>query len=134
MLTIRLRRPLAASLVAVATLVSATLPPVHIHLAQHDDHDHDHAAVEHSHWAAHHSSGAAFDDDDGRVMFVDRVALASNVDTTIARPATAVVALLILPAPSTFTAAARPTSGNSPRDGPARGIRLLRAPPAFVTL
>lgn len=136
MLTIRLRRPLAASLVSIATLLSATLPPVHIHLAEHDDHDHPHGTtVEHSHWAGHHSSGAAFDDDDGRVMFVDRVAVASSVvDATIARPATALIARFILPAPSTFTVAARPTSGNSPRDGPARGTTLLRAPPAFVTL
>jgi hypothetical protein len=131
----RFRRPGAASLLIAATVVAALLPPAHIHLAAHDDHDHDHAAaVEHSHWSSHGASRTAFDDDDGRVIFVDHPALTSHLDATVARPAAAVVGLLILSAPATFTAAARPTSGNSPRDGPARGLTPLRAPPAFGTL
>jgi hypothetical protein len=132
----RFRRPVAASLLAAATVVAALLPPAHIHLAAHDDHDHDHAAaIEHSHWSSHGgASRAALDDDDGRAIYVDRPAIASQVDAAIARPATAVVALLSLPAPATFTVAERTTSGNSPRDGPTRGPALLRAPPAFVTL
>jgi hypothetical protein len=131
----RFRRPVGASLLIAATVVAATLPPAHIHLAEHDDHHHDHAAaVEHSHWSSHGASRAAFDDDDGRVIFVDHPALASHVDTTFARPAPAVVNLLIVSAPATFTVADRPTSGNSPRDGPSRGLAPLRAPPAFDTL
>ena len=117
------------------TVFAALLPPAHIHLAAHDDHDHDHAAaIEHSHWSSHGASRAALDDDDGRAIFVDHPALTSSVNTTFARPASAVIALLILPAPATFTVAERPTSGNSPRDGPTRGTALLRAPPSFDTL
>jgi len=130
-----LRRPAAAWLLTATTVFAALLPPAHIHLAAHDDHDHDHAAaIEHSHWSSHGVSRAALDDDDGRAIFIDHPALASHVDTTLARPAGAVVVLLTLPASPTFTAAERPTSGNSPRDGPARGTRPLRAPPSFDTL
>lgn len=134
MILLRFRRPVGASLLIAATVVAALLPPAHIHLAEHDDHDHAAAAVEHSHWSAHGASRAAFDDDDGRVIFVDHPARASHVDATFARSAVAVVELPILAVPATFTAADRPTSGNSPRDGPARGLTPLRAPPAFDAL
>jgi len=127
----RLRRPVAASLLVAATVLSALLPPVHIHLAEHDDHDHA-GAVEHSHWSAHGASRAAFDDDDGRVIFVDHPALVSKVDTTFTRPAAAIIALLILPASLTFTVAERPISGNSPRDGPSRDLSTLRGPPLVL--
>src|SRR5262245_44625878 len=111
------------------------LPPAHIHLVEHDDHDHDHAAaVEHSHWSAHHSSRAAFDDDDGRVIFVNRPARSVDAQTTVARPPAVLVALISLAPLTTFTAAERQTSGNSPRDGPARALQPLRAPPSFDTL
>jgi hypothetical protein len=130
-----LRRPAAAWLLIATTVVAALLPPSHIHLAAHDDHDHDHAAaIEHSHWTSHGASRAALDDDDGRAIFVDHPALASNVVIAFAHPASALVSFLALPAPATFTGAERPTSGNSPRDGPTRGFSLLRAPPAFDTL
>jgi len=131
----RIRRPATVPLLIVAVVFSAVLPPAHIHLAEHDDHDHDHAAaVEHSHWNAHHSSRAAFDDDDGRVIFVDRPARSAEVQTAVARPLAVLVALISLPPIATFEAAERPTSGNSPRDGPARAIQPLRAPPSFGTL
>jgi hypothetical protein len=111
------------------------LPPAHIHLAEHDDHDHDHAAaVEHSHWSAHQSSRAAFNDDDGRVIFVDRPARSADAQTTFARPPALLVALIELRPLTSFTAAERQTSGNSPRDGPARALQPLRAPPSFDTL
>ena len=133
MIATRFRRPLAASLLAAATVVAALLPPAHIHLAAHDDHDHDHAgAIEHSHWSAHGASRAAFDDDDGRAIYVDHPAIASQVDVAVARPATAVIALLPLPAPATFTAAERTTSGNSPRDGPAPDLSTFRSPPLVL--
>jgi len=131
----RFRQPVAGSLLVATTVFAALLPPAHIHLAAHDDHDHDHAAaIEHSHWSSHGPSRAALDDDDGRAIFVDHPALTSSFDTAFARPAAIVIALLTLPAPATFTAVDRQTSGNSPRDGPARGIALLRAPPSFDTL
>lgn len=135
MIAPRFRQPVAGSLLVAATVVAALLPPAHIHLAAHDDHDHDHAgAIEHSHWTSHGTSRAALDDDDGRAIFVDHPALTSGVDTTFARPAAIAVARLSLLAPATFTVAERRTSGNSPRDGPARGIAPLRAPPSFDTL
>jgi hypothetical protein len=131
----RTRRPASAPLLIAAVVFAAVLPPAHIHLAEHDDHDHDHAAaVEHSHWGAHHSSRAAFDDDDGRVIFVDRPARSANAQTAFARPPAVLVALIALPLLTTFTVAERQTSGNSPRDGPARALQPLRAPPSFVTL
>jgi hypothetical protein len=79
----RIRRPAAAPLLIAAVVFAGVLPPAHIHLAEHDDHDHDHAAaVEHSHWSAHQSSRAAFNDDDGRVIFVDRPARSADAQTT----------------------------------------------------
>ena len=136
MIASRFRRPFASLLLSAATAVAALLPPAHFHLAiGHDDHDHDHAAaIEHSHWSAHQSSRASFDDDDGRVIFVDRPARASSVETTFARLFAVVIALITPSTPATFTAAERPTSGNSPRDGPARANTPLRAPPSFDTL
>jgi hypothetical protein len=131
----RIRRPAAAPLLIAAVVFATVLPPAHIHLAEHDDHDHGHAAaVEHSHWSAHQSSRAAFDDDDGRVIFVDRPARSADGHTSFARPPAILIALISLPHLATFTAAERPTSGNSPRDGPARALRPLRAPPSFDTL
>ena len=136
MIAPRFRRPFASLLLTAATAVAALLPPAHFHLAiGHDDHHHDHAvAIEHSHWSAHQPSRASFDDDDGRVIFVNRPARASSVETTFTRPLAVVTALIKLPPPATFTAAERPTSGNSPRDGPARHATPLRAPPSFDTL
>ena len=88
MIAPRLRRPATAPLVIAAVVFAAVLPPAHIHLAEHDDHHDDHAAaVEHSHWSAHQSSRASFDDDDGRVIFVDRPARSADAQTTVARPA-----------------------------------------------
>jgi hypothetical protein len=135
MIAPRLRRPATAPLVIAAVVFAAVLPPAHIHLAEHDDHDHDHAAaLEHSHWSAHQSSRASFDDDDGRVIFVDRPARSADAQTTFARPSTILVTLISLPPLTTFTVAERRTSGNSPRDGPARALQPLRAPPSFDTL
>lgn len=85
-----LRRPAAATLLIATTVFAGLLPPAHIHLAAHGDHDHDHAgAIEHSHWSSHGASRAALDDDDGRAIFVDHPALASSADPTFARPASA---------------------------------------------
>src|SRR5258705_2128358 len=64
-----------ASGLMIAVLAGALfLPPAHVHLAADAD-DHHHAPLEHAHWAAHHQSRLAFDDDDGRVLFIDRPAL-----------------------------------------------------------
>jgi len=130
----RIRRPAAAPLLIAAVVFAAALPPAHIHLAEHDDHGHDHAAaVEHSHWSGHQSSRAAFDDDDGRVIFVDRPARSVDVQATFPQPSAVLVALIARPF-TTFTVVERQTSGNSPRDGPARALQRLRAPPSFDTL
>ena len=135
MISARFRRPVGASLLIAATVVAATLPPAHIHLAEHDDHDHEHAAaIEHSHWSGHQPSRASFDDDDGRVIFVNRPARSADAQADLARPAAALVALISVPPTATFTVAERQTSGNSPRDGPARAAQPLRAPPSFDTL
>jgi hypothetical protein len=131
----RTARPATAPLLIAAVVFAAVLPPAHFHLAAHDDHDHDHAAVvEHSHWSAHQSSNANFDDDDGRVIFVDRPARSVDARTAFARPLATLVTLIALPPLATFTVVERQTSGNSPRDGPARALQPLRAPPSFDTL
>lgn len=129
-----MRRPIVSSLLVAAMAFAAALPPTHIHLAVgHGDHDHDHAAaVEHSHWSAHQSSRASFDDDDGRVIFVDRPARVSSARATLTRPGAVLLALITLPPVATFTVAERPTSGNSPRDGPARTLSTLRGPPLVL--
>jgi hypothetical protein len=127
------RRPVAASLLVAATVVAGLLPPAHIHLAAHDDHDHA-TTVEHAHWSSHGPSRVALDDDDGRAIYVDHPAVAATGDALFARPHSAIIALLNPPTPATFTVAERRTSGNSPRDGPSRGPALLRAPPTFVTV
>jgi hypothetical protein len=127
-----MRRPVASSLLILTMVFAAVLPPAHIHLAVgHDDHDHA-AAVEHSHWSAHQSSRASFDDNDGRVIFVDRPARMSSAVGELTRPAAILVALITLPPVSTFTVAERPTSGNSPRDGPARTRLAFRGPPLVL--
>ena len=134
MIALRPRRPATAPLIIAAVVFAAVLPPAHIHLAEHDDHGHDHAAaVEHSHWSAHQSSRTGFDDDDGRVIFVHRPARSANAQTTFARPPAVLVALIALPSLTTVRVAERQTSGNSPRDGPASAVQSLRAPPSFVT-
>jgi len=126
----RVPRPSIASLLVAATAFASLLPPVHIHLGTHHDHDHDHAgAVEHSHWSSHGASRAELDDDDGQAIYVDHPALTRAIDTTIVRPAAALIALLTIPAPATFVVVERTTSGNSPRDGPFRSPALLRGPP-----
>src|SRR6476620_7740534 len=109
-------------------LFGVVLPPAHIHLGEHDDHDHA-AAVEHSHWSAHQGSRASFDDDDGRVIFVDRPARSADAQTDFARSAAVLVALISDPRVAPFTVAERQTSGNSPRDGPARARLISRGPP-----
>jgi len=129
----RIRRPAAAPLLIAAVVFAAALPPAHIHLAEHDDHDHA-AAIEHSHWSGHQPSRASFDDDDGRVIFVNRPARSADAQTDFARPAAVLVALISDPRVAPFTVAERQTSGNSPRDGPARAAQPLRAPPSFDTL
>ena len=136
MIAARIRRPATAPLLIAAMVFAAVLPPAHIHLAvEHDDHDHDHgAAVEHSHWSAHHPSRASFDDDDGHLIFVDRPARSADGQTGFARPPAILVAVISEPPLKSFTAAERQTSGNSPRDGPARAVQPLRAPPFFDTL
>ena len=131
----RMRRTLRRAispLLVIATAAAVTLPPSHIHLADHD-HDHDHAVTEHTHWSPHGgASRLDLDDDDGRAIYVDHPGITSQNDTAIARPPTAVVALLDVPSPTVFTAVERPTSGNSPRDGPARGVHILRGPPLVL--
>jgi hypothetical protein len=116
-------------LCSLVLLLSSALPPSHIHLAEHD-HDHDHAAaIEHSHWSPHGPSRLSLDDDDGRAIFVDHPAIASDVESDVMRPAAAVIALLASLTPETFTVAERTTSGNSPRDGPASLRQTFRGPP-----
>lgn len=63
----RFRRPASTLLLMAATAFASPLPPVQIHLAEHDDHDHDHAAaIEHPHWSSHGASRAARGIDAGR--------------------------------------------------------------------
>ena len=121
-------RRVPSLLCSAAVVLASALPPSHIHLA-----DHDHAiAIEHSHWSSHGPSRVSLDDDDGRAIFVDHPAIGSNAQTARTRPATAVIALLAVPKPQTFNAAERPTSGNSPRDGPAPSLQTFRGPPLVL--
>jgi hypothetical protein len=133
-------RPLFVSILVVATVWAAILPPTHIHLAaaDHDDHDGDHhddhhhaAAIEHAHWAGHRSLGAAVDDgeDEGRALFVDHPAVVSPIVGHIEVPRSALLVLLAVPRPPIFTSDTRRISGNAPRDGPSRDIYFLRGPP-----
>ncbi len=111
------------------TVVASLLPPAHIHLgADHDDHDHT-AGIEHSHWAAHRGSGSAFDDDDGRVLFVNHSALVRAAHGHVRQPDVAVVGLLNAADSPTFTFSNQRLAGNAPRDGPARDIPTPRGPP-----
>ena len=133
MIALRVRRPVAASLLVAATDFAALLPPAHIHLAAHDDHDHDHAAaIEHSHWTPHHHSHTAFDDEDGRVLYVDHPALVRASNACAQHPGAVIVAVLILTAAPACTSTTRRLAGNAPRDGPTRHSLSLRAPPLLV--
>ncbi len=130
MIASRIRRPGLALLLMATTAAAAVLPPAHIHLAaDHDDHDHT-AGIEHSHWAAHHYSRSAVDDDDGRVLFVDHPALVRAAHGHVRQPNAAVVTLLILNGPPAFAGGSQRAAGNAPRDGPPRGSLFLRGPPS----
>ena len=131
MIASRVRRPDSAWLLIATTVVAALLPPSHIHLAAHDDHDHDHAAaIEHSHWTSHGASRAALDDDDGRAIFVDRPARVRAAHGQLAQPHAAVIAVIIPLHPGTLRFSNRRlAAGNAPRDGPSRDLSLLRGPP-----
>jgi hypothetical protein len=123
------RRPVAAALLVGATVFAAALPPAHIHLgADHDDHDQT-AGIEHSHWAAHQGSGSAFDDDDGRVLFVNHSALIRAARGPIQQPDVAVVGALLAADSPTFTFSNQRLAGNATRDGPERDPSTLRGPP-----
>jgi hypothetical protein len=116
-------------LVVAATVFAAALPPAHIHLgADHDDHDHT-AGIEHSHWAPHHGARSAFDDDDGRVLFVDHSALIRAAHGHIQQPDVTVVGLLNTADSPTFTFSNQHLAGNATRDGPASVVPPLRGPP-----
>jgi len=115
-----------------ATVFAAILPPSHIHIgADPDDHDHA-AAVEHSHWAPHHGSRSAFDDDEGRVLFVDHPALVGAAHGHVAHPQASVVAVLIPVSTQAFTVSGQRLAGNAPRDGPALAVPTLRGPPLVL--
>ena len=115
-----------------ATVVAALLPPAHIHLGpDHDDHDHT-AGIEHSHWSAHQGSGKAFDDDDGRVLFVDHSALIRAAHGHIQQPDVAVVGLLRAANSPTITFTSQHLAGNATRDGPPRNPSTLRGPPLVL--
>ena len=131
MIATHVRRPLGASLLVAATLAAALLPPAHIHLgADHDDHDHT-AGIQHSHWAPHHhaSAGAAIDDEDGRVLPVDRSALV-RAASGLVHPDVVVARLALSSVPVVPIYIRRRAAGNAPRDGPARSVAALRAPPS----
>ena len=115
-----------------ATVVAALLPPAHIHLgADHDDHDRT-AGIEHSHWAAHQGSGSAFDDDDGRVLFVNHSALIRAAHGRIQQPDVAVIGVLHAADSPTFTFSNQHLAGNATRDGPERDPSTLRGPPLVL--
>ena len=125
----RFRRPLTATLAMAATVVVALLPPAHIHLgADHDDHDHT-AGIEHSHWSAHQGSTSAFDDDDGRVLFVNHSALVRATHGHGHRPDVAVIARLNATSAPVVAFTSQRVAGNAPRDGPALDLPTLRGPP-----
>ena len=127
----RIRRPTVASLLMAGTVWATVLPPAHIHLAT-DDHDHHHAAVEHAHWATHHQSRLALDDDDGRVLFIDHPALVRLAHASTAPPQTVVIALLALYSPLGSPVITQRASGNAVRDGPTARPLFLRGPPLVL--
>jgi len=123
------RSPVLASMLMAATIVAAILPPAHIHLgADHDGHDHT-AGIEHSHWAPHHFSRMSFDDDDGRVLFVNHSALIRAAHGHIQQPEVAVIGVLDAADSPTFTFSNQHLAGNATRDGPPRDPSTLRGPP-----
>jgi len=127
----RIRRSTVASLLMAGTVWATVLPPAHIHLAT-DDHDHHHAAIEHAHWAAHHQSRLALDDDDGRVLVIDHPALVRLAHASTAPPQTAVIALLALYSPLGSPVITQRASGNAVRDGPTARSLFLRGPPLVL--
>jgi hypothetical protein len=126
-----MHRGTISGLTIAALSVGLVLPPAHIHLAT-DDHDHHHAAVEHAHWAAHHQSRLALDDDDGRVLFIDHPALVRLAHASTAPPQTAVIALLALYSPLGSPVITQRASGNAVRDGPTARPLFLRGPPLVL--
>jgi hypothetical protein len=108
-------------------VLAAMLPPSHIHLAEHD---HDHSAVEHSHWSSHGgTSRRSIDDDDGQAIYVDHPGVLGGIAFDVVRPQADTIAVLSAVEPPAFERSAPRLAGNAPRDGPVLRVPTLRGPP-----
>ena len=115
-------------MLAVATMLTAVLPPAHIHLGK-DDHDHS-IAIEHSHWSSHGgASRTSIDDDDGQAIFVDHPGVLTAARSGMELPTRFVATILSIVEPPVFAHRADRLAGNAPRDGPHLDISPLRGPP-----
>jgi hypothetical protein len=129
----RLGRSLTAIFIIATTTAAAALPPAHIHLGgDRDDHDHL-AGIEHSHWSPHGgASRFSIDDDDGLAIFVDHPGVLSAAAASVARPLSALAAVLAVLDPPAFARHAARLAGNAPRDGPHIPVLTLRGPPRIL--
>ena len=123
-------RHLTASWCVLALVFAALLPPSHIHVG---GDDHDHGAVEHSHWSPHTAaSRTSFDDDDGRAIFVDHPGILTATHISLARPVPPSATMLAVVEPPAGARRANRLAGNAPRDGPHLDTDTLRGPPLVL--
>jgi hypothetical protein len=111
-----------AFLLAPWLVLSPVVAPEHLH-----EGDADHSAIAHRHFAPHDHHGSKFDHDEGRVLWLDDVAL---------HQATYQFAVALAVRPATFGALPNPTSwvvvstlDGAPPHGPPRATFWLRGPP-----
>lgn len=126
-----MNRCLTAWWCAAALVFGALLPPSHLHLG--DDHDHDHGAIEHSHWSSHAAAPrTSIDDDDGQAIFIDHPGVLTATHVLAARPLPVEAVLLAAIEPPAGARYADRLAGNAPRDGPHLDSGTLRGPPLVL--
>jgi hypothetical protein len=125
-----------AAVVSVATLVAwSILPPVHIHVGEGSDSRDRTEGIIHAHWSAHEDEAVdvsiTLRDGHGHRLVLDQQATVSPPHDSGPILAIGVVT------PSADTAlpcrrAFRRGADAATRDGPCRGLSLLRAPPVVA--
>jgi hypothetical protein len=121
-----IRAAFVALLVSSSLCLGALLPPEHVHEA---DADHP-ASLVHRHFEAHRDEGVRFDHDDGRIVWLNEIALARPVFHFIPAVETP-HALVATRQPSTRWISRRAARFVLPH-GPPHPTYGLRAPPLFV--
>jgi hypothetical protein len=109
-------------LLAPWLVLSSVVAPEHVHEA-----DADHSAVAHRHFAPHDHDGSEFDHDEGRVLWLDDVALQQAIYQFAVTLGVGPANVGALPNPTSWIVVS--TLDGAPPHGPPRSASSLRGPP-----